>query len=68
MKYPNIPGIIQSNIRFVDSCWGLDGGEELFCMKKVEIPTNIGNKYGKGLSVVILPKLSPKKLSSIGIA
>ena len=55
-------------MRFVDSCCGLEGGEELFCIKKVETPTNIGNKYGKGLSVVILPKLNPKKLSFIGIA
>ena len=65
VKNPNIIGIIQSIILFVDACLSsIAGIVVIFCIKNIDPPTNIGSTtVGSGLA-----KSSQKNVLSIGIA
>ncbi len=61
---PNIIGIIQSIILFVDACLSsIAGIVVIFCIKNIELPTNTGRTIvGSGLA-----KSNQKNALSIGI-
>ena len=49
VKKPNIIGIIHSIILFVEACRSsIAGMVVIFCIKNMEIPTNIGITTGEG--------------------
>lgn len=66
VKNPNISGIIQSIMRFVDA-WraSADGNVVIFCITHIEPPTRTGITNGVGSGS---PKSNHKNDGSIGIA
>lgn len=66
---PNMPGMSQSIMRFVDSCCGVvEGMVVIFCMTNMETPTSTGRRKGMGLALEYSARLSQRKLPSRGTA
>ncbi len=68
-KTPNMPGMIQSIVRFCCSCWGVAAGMvDIFCITHVDRPTSTGIRKGNVPALESSPRSIHNIRPLIGIA